>query len=253
MGIYIVEFELTSKPPTTVEDGDVIVDKGYSTVVVRNVESDSHEDAREKAKPKAEAFLNELCWRHGIVLELGNVATIAPQDDNKTRHLQRHHMKIRLKGWHRPKYPKTLHQVQIRPSDAKSLYRKAKLSKGPRDKFRELFLVIENVATKIVTSRKNQTIKKLLISAIKTCFASRRNELEDFTKSYGFQYEGDIIEAIASSLNENYRTYLFHAKSTMNKYIPFSEEDERKVQRILPLAEFLAKTLISYENDNLLS
>lgn len=253
MGIFIIEYDLTSKSPTTVEDGDVIVDKGYSTVVVRNVESDSHKDAREKAKPKAEAFLNELCWRYGIVLKLGNGSTSGPQEDSTTRHLPRYHIKTSLQGWHRPKYPKTLHQVLLRPSDAKSLYRKAKISKDPRDKFRELFLVIENVATKIVPSWKKKSMKQLIASAIKICFTSRLNELDDSIKSYGFKYEGDIIKAIASNLNENYRTYLFHAKSTMNKYIPFNEEDERKVQRILPLAEFLAKSLISYEDDNLLS
>ena len=96
-------------------------------------------------------------------------------------------------------------------------------------------------------------MRQLLISTIKKCFTLRLNELEDFTKSYSFKYEGDIIKAIAFNLNENYRTYLFHAKSTMNKYIPFNEEDEWKVQRILPLVEFLAKSLISYEDDNLLS
>ena len=127
------------------------------------------------------------------------------------------------------------------------------ISKDPRDRFREMFLVIENIATKIVPSWKKKTMRQLLISTIKKCFTLRLNELEDFTKSHGFKYEGDIIKAIASNLNENYRTYLFHAKSTMNKYIPFNEEDEWKVQGILPLVEFLAKSLISYEDDNLLS
>jgi hypothetical protein len=253
MGIFIVEYDLKSKSPTTVEDGDVIVDKGYSTVVVRNIEADSHEDAREKAEPRAQAFLNELCWRYGIVLELGNGSTSAIQEDITIRHLHRTHVKILLKGGHRPKFPKTLKQVTIQPSDAKSLYRKAMISKDPRDKFRELFLVVENIATKIVPSWKKKTMRHLLTSAIKKCFTFRLNELEDFTKSYHFKYEGDIIKAIVSNLIENYRTYLFHAKSTMNKYIPFNEEDEWKVRRILPLVEFLAKSLISYEDDNLLS
>ena len=152
MGIFIIEYDLTSKPPTTVENGDVIIDKGYSTVVVRNIESVSHEDARKRAKPKAESFLNELCWRYGIVLKLGKGSTSAPQEDIAIRHLSRIHIKGSMKGWHRPKYPKTLNQLPIRPSDAKALYRKAMISDDPRDKFRELFLVIENIVTKIIPS-----------------------------------------------------------------------------------------------------
>ncbi len=160
---------------------------------------------------------------------------------------------MRLTGWHRPKCPKTLKQVPIKQSDSKSLYRKAMISRDPRDKFREMFLVIENIASKIVPSWENKSMRVLIATAIKICFTSRLHDLEDFTRSYGFKYEGDIIEAVASNIYEDCRTYLFHAKANRNKYIPFNEEDERKVQRILPLAEFLAKSLISYEDDNLLS
>ena len=116
-----------------------------------------------------------------------------------------------------------------------------------------MFLVIENIASKIGHSWEKKTMRVLIASAIRICFTSRLHDLEHFTQSYGFKYEGDIIEAVASNIYEDYRTYLFHAKATRNKYIPFKEEDERKVQRILPLVEFLAKSLISYEDDNLLS
>ncbi len=61
MGVFVVEFNRQSHSPTTVEEGDVIVDKGRSTVTVRNIEAESAEDADKTAKPIAEAFLNELC------------------------------------------------------------------------------------------------------------------------------------------------------------------------------------------------
>ena len=55
MGLFIVEFDLNTKPPLTVENGDVIVDRGIPTITVRNVEADSVDDAEKKARHKANA------------------------------------------------------------------------------------------------------------------------------------------------------------------------------------------------------
>lgn len=249
MGLFIVEFDLKSRPPTTVENGDVIVDKGYPTVTVRNVQAESHVDAENKARPKADAFLNELCWRYGINLEIGTGLTIAPQDAPTTRHIKYLQVKVGVKGGHRQKYPRTLKEVITKPSDSKALYRKAAISQDPRDKFRELFLVIENVASKIVRDWSNET--ELIKIALQICFSSRSQELEHFICQYGFKYKGDIISEVASNLYGNYRLELFHAKANRDKKIPFNPEDEGKVQRILPLAEFVARSLISYEDDYL--
>ncbi len=60
MGLFIVEIDLKSRSPTTVENGDVIVDKGYDTVTVRNVEADTHLNAEKEAISKANEFLNQL-------------------------------------------------------------------------------------------------------------------------------------------------------------------------------------------------
>ncbi|HUU08695.1 MAG TPA: methylamine utilization protein MauJ, partial [Dehalococcoidales bacterium] len=242
--------DLKSRSPTTVENGDVIVDKGYSTITIRNVEADSSRDADDKVRPKAEAFLNELCWQYGINLEIGSGATIAPQDDPMTRHIKYIKIISKIKGGHRIKYPRVLKEVIIKPSDSKALYRKASISQDPRDKFRELFLVIENVASKIVRDWNNEA--ELIKGALRICFSSRLHELEHFAQSYGFKYDGDFIDGVSSELYGNYRTQLFHAKAERDKQIPFNPEDERKVQRILPLAEFVAKSFISYEDTNLL-
>ncbi len=246
MALFIVEFDLKSRCPTTVENGDVIVDKGYSAVTVRNVNADSRDDAINKARTKAEAFLNELCYQHGIELEIGNGLTVAPQDSPLTRHIKEYRIKLELRGGHRKKFPRTLKGIVVQQSDSKALYRKASISQDPRDKFRELFLVIENVASKIVKDWRNES--ELVENALQRCFSSRLQELESFIYQYGFKYKGDIISEVASDLYRNYRVQLFHSKANRNKKIPFNPEDERKVRRILPLAEFVAKSLISYED-----
>jgi len=252
MGLFIVEFDLKSRPPITVENGEIIVDKGIPTVTVRNVQAESPDEAENKARVKAEAFLNELSWQHQINLEVGNSWTIAPQDSPSTRHIKYLTLKEGgFKGGHRIKYPRIIKEVVIRSSDSKALYRKAEISQEPRDKFRELFLVIENIASKIVNNYRNET--ELIRKALRICFSSRLQELEHFVQSYGFTYNRDVIDGVSSELYGNYRTQLFHAKAKRNKQIPFNPEDERKVQRILPLAEFVAKSLISYEDTNLLS
>lgn len=252
MGIFIVEFNLAdrTRSPVTVKNGDVIVDKGYSTVTVRNIEADSDINADGQARLKAEAFLNELCWRYGINLEIGNGWTVMLQDSPTTRHIKYFVLKVGVRGGHRRKYPRTLKEIVIKPSDSKALYRKASISQDPRDKFREFFLVIENIASKIVRDWSNET--ELIKGALQICFSSRLHELEQFVQSYSFIYDRDVIDGVSSELYGNYRTKLFHAKAKRNKQIPFNPEDERKVQRILPLAEFVAKSLISYEDTNLL-
>jgi len=247
MGLFIVEFDLKSRSPTTVENGDVIVDKGFATVTVRNVEAESHNEAESKARFKAEAFLDELAYQNKIILEIGKSLTIAPQDSPKTRHVKYYRLKMRISGGHRLKFPRTLKEVVIRPSDSKALYRKAAVSQDPRDKFRELFLVIENVASKIVRNWSNET--ELIRTALQTCFSSKPQELEHFISRYGHRYKGDIISEVASDLYTNYRLQLFHAKANRDKMIPFNPEDEQKLQRILPLADFVASSLISYEDE----
>jgi hypothetical protein len=139
MGLFIVEFNLKTRSPVTVENGDVIVDKGYSTVTVRDVEANSTDDAESEARPKANAFLDELCRQYEIDLEIGNGWTVMLQDSPATRHIKKYTLKGTLKGGHRRRVPRVLKAVEVRPSDAKTYYRKATISKDPFDKFRNVF------------------------------------------------------------------------------------------------------------------
>jgi hypothetical protein len=255
MRLFIVEFNLKSRSPTTVESGDVIIDKGCSTVTVRNVEADSHKDAMNKARPKADSFLNELSLRHEINLEIGNGCTIGPQDSPTTRHIKKYTIKTILKGGHRKRIPRVLKEVEIKPSDAKAYYRKAAISQDPFDKFRNLYLAIENVASKIALAKGEHSRHelKILQFALQECFSSNEQLLKEHSHVYGFENTGDIFLDVARFLYENNRVQLNHSKASRNKKVPFNPDDEWRVQVSLHLAELVAKSLISYEDTYLLS
>ena len=253
MGLFIVEVNLKDRSPVTVENGDVIVDKGYSTVTVRNVQAESHDDAANKARPKADAFLNELCLQHEINLEIGNGWTVMPQDSPATRHIKKFHLKIYTTGGHRKKIPRVLNKVEIRPSDAKTYYRKAAISQDTFDKFRNLYLVIENVASKIAAAKSKDGCRdsELIELALRECFSSNVQLLEDHSHIRGLVGKGDTIKKVAVFLFKGYRCQLNHSKAIEDKKIPFNPNDEWEVQSVLPLAEFVAKSLISYEDTHL--
>lgn len=255
MGLFIVEFNLRARSSVTVENGDVIVDKGYSTVTVRNVEADSIEDAENKARPKANAFLDELCRQYERKLEIGNDCTIMQQNSPTTRHIKKFDMKVYATGGHRKRLPRVLNEVEIRPSDAKTYYRKAALSQNPFDKFRNLYLAIENVASKIASAKGGhpRSELELLQFALKKCFSSNKQLLEEHSHVYGFKNTGDIFLDVATFLYKKNRVQLNHSKASEEKKIPFNSADEWAVQVSLPLAELVAESLLSYEDDHLLS
>lgn len=255
MGLFIVEFNLKSRSRVTVENGDVVVDRGYSTVTVRNVEADSHDIAADKARPKADAFLDELCRQYEINLELGNGWTVMLQDSPTTRHIKKFTMKTFTTGGHRKKIPRVLNEVETRPSDAKTYYRKAALSQDPFDKFRNLYLAIENVASKIAVAKGEHFRFELdlLQFALQECFSSDKQVLQEHSHVYGFRNTGDIFLDVATFLYRRNRIQLSHSKASEEKKLPFNPRDEWEVQVSLPLVELVAKSLLSYEDTHYLS
>jgi hypothetical protein len=255
MGLFIVEFDLRARSPVTIENGDVILDRGYSTVTVRNVKADSIEGAEDKARPKANAMLDELCRQYEIKLEIGNGCTMMLQGSPTTRHIKKFHMKTFTTGGHRKRIPRVLNEVEIRPSDAKTYYRKAALSEDPFDKFRNLYLAIENVASKIAAAKGEhlRSELELLQFALKECFSSNRQLLEEHSHARGFENTGDIFLDVATFLYKKNRVQLSHSKVGQKTKMPFNRADEWEVQVSLHLAELVAGCLISYEDAHLLS
>jgi hypothetical protein len=236
-----------------VENGDVIVDKGYSTVTVRDVHAESSDDAANKARPKADAFLNELCLQHEINLEIGNGWTVMLQDFSTTRHIKKYTIKTTLKGGHRKRIPRVLKEVKVRTSDAKNYYRKAAISQDTFDKFRNLYLVIENIASKIAAAKRKDKCgdSQLIELGLRECFSSNIQLLEDYGHIRELIGKGDTIKLVAAFLHKGNRCQLNHSKAIEDKKIPFNPEDESEVQSVLPLTKFIAKSLISYEDIHL--
>jgi len=251
MGLFIVEFDLNTKPPLTVKNGDVIVDKGIPTITVRNVEAESGDDAEKKARPKANAFLDELCLGYEIALAIKSPSslTLMPQDSPDTRHIKALHMKLRLLGGHRKRIPRILNEVIIKPSHAKRYYRKASMSEDPFDKFRNIYLAIENVASKMAEKEGRQGCKEyeLLETALRQCFSANVNSLERYLPIRGFVSTGDTIKDVATLLFKTNRCQLNHSKAFKNKKVPFNPDDELEAQSAIPISKFIAKSLIKYE------
>lgn len=266
MPVFYVEFNLRKRSPVTVEIGDVIVDKGHPRITVRNIEADSHDDAIQKARPRAKAFLDDLHFRHGIALETGTGLGVGLQASPEFRHSD-YYATLKAVGGHRKRVPRVLKEVQMKPSDAKTYYRKAAISEDPFDKFRNLYLAIENVASKIQRvkelgkskvkqfSESGQSYEEgLLKLALDECFGKDPRSLKQIAKN--LPELDDVQETnpqVAKILFEEYRCQLNHSKALENKKIPFNLEDERTVQRVLSLADFVAKSLLSYEDTHLLS
>jgi len=166
-------------------------------------------------------------------------------------------MKVFTSGGHRKKVPRVLNKVETKPSDAKSYYRRAAISEDPFDKFRNLYLAIENVASKIAAAEGEHfgygQELGLLKFALQECFSSNTKLLEEHSHGYGFKNTGDIFLDVATFLYKKNRVQLSHSKASEEKKIPFNPAHERQVQGSLHLAEFVAGSLISYEDTNLLS
>jgi len=88
---------------------------------------------------------------------------------------------------------------------------------------------------------------------LQECFSSNKQLLEEHSHVYGFENSGDIFLDVATFLYKRNRVQLSHSKTTKRKKIPFNPADEWEVQVSLPLAELVAKSLLSYEDTHLLS
>jgi hypothetical protein len=248
---FIVEFDLRTKCPVTVENGDVITDKGHLTVTVRNVQAESHEEAVDKASAKANAFLDELSFQHGIHLELSSGYTVGSQDSPATRHVKKYEIKLSMKGGHREKFPRVLGMVKLKPANSKAYHRKAAISQDSFDKFRNLYLGIENIASRIAFAKGKHIGYELdlLEFALQECFSSNIHRLEDHSYLIPSTCTKSIFQEMATLLFKGYRCQLAHSKAREDKKIPFNPNDEWEVERILPLTELVARSLIQYEDD----
>lgn len=249
MSFYIVEINLNKKTPTTIKNGDVILDRGYDTVTVRNIEANSNEEAAVKAREKANHLLNELSIKHGIKLSLKDGLTIGKQSSPDERHIRTYRMKIWLAGYHRKLPPRKINSVYIKPSEAKAYYRAAQMATNSYEEFRNLFLAIENIVTdKSVFCISANSQREFITNALKQCFATEedKQKLRDHTHTIGYNDTGEIYKDVSEFLYKENRNQLNHAKAKESKKLPFKDEDVREVGNACFLAEYVAKRLIEF-------
>lgn len=249
MAIYIIEFNLNKKSPMTIENGDAILDRGYDTVTVRNIEANSNEEAEVKAREKANHLLNQLSIKYGVKLSLKDSVTIGKQSSPDERHIRTYRTKIRLAGYHRKLPPRKIDSIDIKPSEAKAYYRAALMANNHYDEFRNFYLAIENIATDksvFCTSAKSQ--REFITNALKRCFPTEedKQKLRDHAHTIGFNDTGKIYEDVSEFLYKENRNQLNHAKATESKKLPFKEKNVREVRNACFLAEYVAKSLIEY-------
>lgn len=255
------------------------ISQASKELIVEDIDARDEADARQKALPIANKFLDAL-WKYDTYLGidpgsqhteytsptgqkhiyltatesigLSNHITVLKKDSSGNI--------IEVRDSSRPG------RIEVKPSEAASYYRRAQQSNDPLDKFRELYLAAENVASKIQIAKglsKNK-VKQLSESgdsyeegllklALEACFGSNQQPLKQNAKNLPeFDESQDTIPQLAKILYQGCRCQLDHSKASENKKIPFNPEDEREVKAALPLMEFVSRSFLQYEENSLL-
>lgn len=146
-------------------------------------------------------------------------------------------------------------EIQIRKQrDSLSYFRKAQLTDDFFEKFRNLFLVVENITGQILKAKglTASNEKDQLTKALSICFSSRETALKSAAhRAKGFHSTGNLMDDVAEYLYVVHRCQLNHAKPNRNHKAPFNADDERQVQEAIPLMEFMAKMFLQYEENYL--
>jgi hypothetical protein len=145
-------------------------------------------------------------------------------------------------------------RIDVKPSEATSYHRQAHLTKDPFDSFRNLYLATENIADKIRIKKgcSNKSGESLLRLALNERFANDPNPLIQAAKHIQtFDDKQPVIPQVSEILYKA-RCQLDHARASKDKKVPFNQQDEEEVKAALPLMDFVAKSLLEYEQTSLL-
>jgi hypothetical protein len=272
MKIWTIGFALSR--PSNVEahaaDGDIrfSLEIGGTALRVENIEADSEGSARGRVEQFANAFLNTLASSQNEALEIVPSSWTSETSDEPGIKSVGGHLeaaaslrasvrvaKIDANGYVvEVRDSDRLGEIEIRNSDAAAYYRKALLASDSFDRFRNYYLVVENVADRIRLKGPKSKLQEepLLSQALTQCFSANPNSLLQAAQNVsGFSQTSGVFGDVASLLYKAYRCQLNHAKAMESKRIPFNSADEKAVADALPLMAFVAKSLIDYENEHL--
>lgn len=254
------------------------VSRGSDQLVAGFVEACDETDAQQKALTAANMFLATLCWKCGNTLRIDPnsrcIEHISPTGEK--------HGYANLSGSMKPvsrliavkkdssgniieeRDSSRPGKIQVKPSEAASHYWHAHWTDDPFNRFRDLYLVAENVASKIKDVKRLSTnrVKQLSESeesyeegllrlALDECFGSETQSLKQIAKNLpDFDDAQQAIPQIARMLFD-YRCQLSHSKASRDKKIPSGPKGEKEVKAALPLMEFVAKSFLQYEENSL--
>ena len=255
------------------------VSRGSDQLVAEFVEACDETDAHQKALTVANRFLDVLSWKFGAIFAIDpstqRMEHISPTGQKRisitascvagasiaSRVVKKDSSGNIVEVYDSSKPGK----IDVKPSEAASHFRHAHLAKDPFNKFRDLYLAAENVASKIQVAKKlsKNELKQLSESgesyeegllklALDECFGNETQPLKQSAKNLpDFDDAHEVIPQVAKILFKGYRCQLNHSKASQDKKIPFNPEDEKKVKAVLPLMEFVAKSLLQYEENSL--
>lgn len=241
---------------------------GSDALRVDNIPATSECAARDLAEPLANELLDTLAHRYDEPLEivplpwrsehaaesgatvvgqhLGN--TVSSRGSLSLKKIDAQGNVVQVYDSDRPG------RIEVKPSQAAPYYRRASLSADPFDKFRNFFLVAENVADQIRLSRHQGKLKERasLAQALRVVFNQNSGSLLQAAQAVpDFVAAADLFDDVAGLLYEGHRCQINHAKAQQSKKVPFNPHDEETVRGALPLIQFVARSLLDYEGAHL--
>ncbi len=226
---------------------NVSISRDSKQLVVENIDACDETDAHQKALTAANQFLNGL-WKYYSYLDI----------DSSSRHVESHTGQKRVyvtmqasvgiasqltavkkdsSGNIIEVYDSSKPgKIDVKPSEAASHFRHAHLTDDPFDRFPNLYLAAENIASKIQglkglsksgvkqLSESRQSYEEgLLRLALDECFASNLRSLNQVAKSLPeFDDSREVVPQVAKILYKGYRCQLNHSKALEDKKLPFA-------------------------------
>lgn len=269
--MWKVKFNLNVPSPkeaSTIVDGiSVKVDYEGKHIELANIEAPSKEEARQLAIEAANHFLNTLAWKYDAPLAIDPsveiVEKVEPGKRGQAYITIRERLtitdEVRVSKTNASGATETVYdsrkpgEIEVYHSEAVAYYRRAKLTSDPFDKFRNLFLAIENIMSSLRTKKTQRGEQLALVETLTEVFQGKHESLSRVAAQIrGFDQTANAFPEVARILYKANRCQLNHSKVLEERKIPFDPDDERQVKESLPLAEFVAKTFLNYEEKCLL-
>lgn len=228
-------------------------------LVVEDVDAQSVDDAKKRAREVGEKFLDMVCYAYKFAAGIrSDTVQIEYYNQSGVRHVTMElnaTMKAeatvavqRVDGFGNVISDSRRHgKAPFQHCEAMSYLRKAVLSDNPFEKFRNCYLAAEN-ASSIICKQLNISTrgdKSLFMEALRRTHETAEADLLEMAREIGIKSVTNLQE-LGNVLYENYRCAINHSKDGCPKKLPFNYDDERDVRRITPLMHNVAEKMIAF-------